>query len=197
MSSDDGMQLVYWLLLGGVIAFGFLFANRHRMGAMVRMALTWAAIFAGVTLLVGIFLEDQSLMAPPRQAVVVDGDGGLAIEVPRSRDGHYHMVMGVEGEPVRFVVDTGATDMVLTRDDAERAGIDLESLRFSGRARTANGEVRTADVVLDEVRLGDAVDRNVRAVVNGGEMSQSLLGMSYLQTFGRIEIENDVLRLTR
>ena len=76
-------------------------------------------------------------------------------------------------------------------------GIDIDRLIYSGRATTANGEVRTASVRLDEVALAGAVDRDLRAVVNGGEMRESLLGMSYLSRFERIEIAEGRLVLER
>ena len=66
------------------------------------------------------------------------------MEVPRSADGHYYLTMEVNGAPIRFVVDTGATELVLSRADAERAGIDTGGLIYSGRAFTANGMVETA-----------------------------------------------------
>ena len=195
MSDDQTMRLVYLGLIGGVVGGYFLLANRHRMGLMLQQAAIWALIFVGGVLVYGVW-DDVAQTAVPRQVVMTD-DGATVVEVPRSRDGHYHMVLEINGEPVRLVVDTGATDLVLTQADAERVGIDPASLRYLGRAFTANGEVRTADVRLDRVALGGLADRDVRAVVNEGAMSQSLLGMSYLQEFGRIEIADDTLRLTR
>ena len=66
-----------------------------------------------------------------------------------------------------------------------------------GRAMTANGPVETATVRLDEISLGPITDSNVAAVVNGGEMGTSLLGMGYLQRFASIEISNGTLTLRR
>jgi aspartyl protease family protein len=103
----------------------------------------------------------------------------------------------VNGTPVDFVVDTGATDMVLSREDAARIGLDPGDLAYTGIASTANGQVRTARVRLDEVSLGGITDRGVTASVNAGEMSGSLLGMSYLHRFERIEIANGRLILER
>ena len=195
MTDDQTMRMIYLGILGSVIAVSLLVSNRHRLGQMTQYAAIWGLIFVGGVVAYGMW-DDISQTALPRQEVISTA-AGTTVEVPRSRDGHYHMTLEVNGAPLRFVVDTGASDLVLTRADAERAGIDVEGLRFLGRAQTANGETRTADVRLDEVRLGETVDRGVRAVVNGGEMRQSLLGMSYLGEFGRIEIEGGVLRLVR
>jgi len=98
---------------------------------------------------------------------------------------------------VRFVVDTGASSIVLLERDAEAAGIDLSRLRYTGTAMTANGAVRTARVVLDEIGLEGMEDRRVTAFVNEGEMAESLLGMSYLQRFDRLEISGGRLILER
>jgi aspartyl protease family protein len=195
MSVDQSMQLLYLVLLGGVIGGYFFLANRHRLGRLVQMGAIWFFIFVGMVLVVGLW-DDVTRTAMPRQDVMLV-DGATVIEVPRERDGHYHMTLGVNGAPIRFIVDTGATDLVLSREDAARAGLDLDELRYFGRAFTANGEVRTAQVRLDEVRVGEIVDTFVPAVVNEGDMRVSLLGMSYLQEFGRIEIADDTLRLVR
>jgi len=87
--------------------------------------------------------------------------------------------------------------MVLTKEDAQRAGIDLADLQFYGRASTANGEVRTAPVRIDQISIGGIRDADVRAFVNEGEMFQSLLGMSYLQRWDRLEISDGQMVLSR
>ena len=99
--------------------------------------------------------------------------------------------------PIRFVVDTGATGVVLSQSDAERAGFDLDDLNYYDRARTANGEVRTAPVVLDQVSLGGIEDNALPAFVNEGDLFGSLLGMSYLQRWSRIEIGDGKMTLVR
>ena len=79
---------------------------------------------------------------------------------------------------------------------ARDLGIDPEGLAYTGRAVTANGEVRTAFVRLPEMRLGDLVDRDVPAQVNAGKMDGALLGMDYLGRF-RIQIDNQRMVLER
>jgi aspartyl protease family protein len=93
-------------------------------------------------------------------------------------------------------VDTGATDMVLSHEDARRAGIEPEALTYLGSADTANGVVRTARVTLDEVAIEGILDRNIDAVVTDGALDSSLLGMNYLHLFSRIEIADGELILT-
>ena len=99
--------------------------------------------------------------------------------------------------PLRFVVDTGATDLVLRQSDAVRAGLSPDQLAYTAQANTANGVVSLAPVRLDTVALGPHRDENVRAVVNQAPMQMSLLGMGYLQRWGSITIANNTLTLTR
>ena len=73
----------------------------------------------------------------------------------------------------------------------------MDALGFHRRANTANGEVRIAMVRLDEINIGGVRDRNVPASVNEGDLFRSLLGMSYLQRWDRIEIADGKMILTR
>ncbi len=196
MTTLDGEQigsLVYLALLGAALAGWLVASNRRNLGRVVQYAAVWSFIFIGAIVAVGLWTDIRQTVAP-RQSVMMEG---ARIEVPQSADGHYYLTMGVNGTPIRFVVDTGATELVLSREDALRAGIDLDRLIFSGRAFTANGEVATAPVTLETVELGAVLETGVRAVVNGSEMQDSLLGMSYLQRFDRIEISGGRLLLER
>ena len=193
MTADEIARLAYVLLIGTAVTGWLLAEARRGLGPTLKRALIWCFIFLGVLGGVGLWDDIRNDVAP-RQLVL---DGGTRIEVPRAFDGHYYLSARVNGTVIDFVVDTGATNIVLTREDARRAGIAPDTLTFTGQARTANGIVRTAPVRLDEVRMGDLVDQRVPAVVNDGEMEQSLLGMSYLNRFSRIEIAGDRLVLER
>ena len=117
--------------------------------------------------------------------------------MPRGFDGHFYLVLKLNGKAVEFVVDTGASEVVLTKEDAARAGLDLDDLVYTGRAFTANGPVRTAPARIAKVDLSGITDTNLRVSVNEGEMDGSLLGMTYLRRFEKIEISGDTLTLTR
>lgn len=193
MTADDIGRLAYIVLIGVAVS-GWLFADlRRNLRGTMRNLLVWCFIFIGVIGAIGLWDDIRSDVAP-RQLVL---DGGGRIEIPRAFDGHYYVSLRANGSPVDFVVDTGATDIVLTRPDAERLGIDTNSLAFTGRAGTANGEVRTARAALQTLSIGELTDRNVPVVVNEGEMQQSLLGMRYLQRFDRLEISDGKMVLER
>ncbi len=193
METENLAQLIYLVLLGSVIAGWFFVQNRNNLGKTAQQAAVWVLIFVGMIAAVGLWSDIRDNVAPQQSYI----DGQATVTVPRSHDGHYYLVLEIDGTPIEFVVDTGATDVVLTMKDAAKIGIDAENLFFSGIARTANGEVRIAPVKLKNVRLGDIKDKTIRASVNEGEMSQSLLGMSYLQRFRNIEISGDKLILRR
>ncbi|MFO8125660.1 TIGR02281 family clan AA aspartic protease [Yoonia sp.] len=192
MSTDQIMQLTYLVLLAAAIGGAAIVAGRGNMGKMAQQAAIWVLIFVGIIGAYGLW-EDISNDVNPRQAIIDDS----TVAAPRGNDGHYHLTLDINGAAIDFVVDTGASQVVLSQQDAARIGIDPASLNFSGMANTANGVVRTAPVMLERVVLGGITDRNIPAVVNGGAMDASLLGMTYLGLYDRIEIADGQLVLSR
>ncbi len=192
MSTEQIMQLTYLVLLGAAIGGSAIVAGRSNLGRMAQQAAIWALIFIGVIGAYGLW-GDISRNVAPRQASI----GENVISVPRGPGGHYFLEIAVNDTPVRFIVDTGASQVVLSDRDARRVGINPDDLEFTGMAATANGMVRTAPVMLERMTLEGITDGPVAAVVNGGDMSESLLGMSYLGLYDRIEISNDMMVLTR
>jgi aspartyl protease family protein len=189
---DDVARLFYLaLLLLGLLGFFFAGGGR-RLGATLQQLLIWVLIFAMVIIAYG-FRDTLRGALFPASAVQVD-EG--AIELRRARDGHFHATLDVDGASVRFIVDTGASDVVLSRRDAVRAGIDVDGLAFSGRAMTANGPVATARIRLARVALGPFMARDVAASVTAGALESSLLGMAFLDRFARIEIAGDRMLLS-
>ncbi len=193
MSGDDYGRLIYLVLLGSVIAGYFFMSNRNRLGEVARGAILWVFIFLGVAVTYGLW-NDISRTILPRQSVSMETG---QIEAPRRDDGHFYLTLELNDTPVEFVVDTGATDVVLSQRDAERIGIDVENLEFSGRASTANGTVRTARIRIEDVAISGITEEPLRAWVNEGELDTSLLGMSYLQRYDSVEIQGNRLLLTR
>jgi len=193
MNSDQYMQVGYLVVLGIVLISYLYIKGRGRMREMLRHAASWVLIFMCVLIGVGLWFDARDTGMPQHSVFAEEG----RIEVPRARDGHYHLTLQINGVAVPMIVDTGASDLVLSRSDAERVGLLEKDLIFAGRANTANGQVTTAHVRLEQVRLGEIEDQFVPAIVNGGEMQRSLLGMSYLSRFSKIEIAENRLVLVR
>ncbi len=115
---------------------------------------------------------------------------GQGITLDRAPDGHFYADAQVNGTTVHFMVDTGATGVALSADDARRVGLPFLSNEFSAVGRGASGEVRGKIVTLDRVTLGGkSVEGVGGAILEGSEMS--LLGQSFLSQMGRIEISGD------
>lgn len=193
MNSDNIAQLVYLVLLGSVIAGSFMVSNRKNLGKTAQQAAIWGLIFVGTIAAIGLWSDIRDTVAPSQSYI----DGMATVEVPRAPDGHYYLDLEIDGTTVRFVIDTGASDVVLTKGDAQRVGIDVDNLFFGDIANTANGEVRTARVRLKNVKLGEIVDLSLGASVNAGEMRTSLLGMTYLQRYSKIELGGGKMVLRR
>ncbi len=192
MNADDTANLIYLGLLGGALSLSYIVASRTNLGKTLQQAGIWVLIFMGAVAVIGIWPEIKNTLTP-QQSFVND----TTIVLPKARDGHYYMTLQVNGKPIEFVIDTGASQVVLSREDAKTVGLDPASLAYLGTANTANGAVRTAPVRLDSVVLGEIRDEQVRAVVNDGEMFGSLLGMTYLGKFDSITIKDNELILTR
>jgi aspartyl protease family protein len=195
MLSDDPdtrARLFYLAtLLVGVLAF-FLLGQRERLGRSLRDLVLWGLIIAMLVIAYSFRDTLRGQLFPA--AMVETGEG---IELRRAADGHFHAALEVNGRTVRFMVDTGASDVVLSRRDAERVGIDVARLSYLGLARTANGTMATAPVRLGVVRFGAFTDSDVPASVSGGALDVSLLGMAYLDRFAHIEIAGDRMLLRR
>jgi aspartyl protease family protein len=124
----------------------------------------------------------SAVAAPAREIVMSAGPGG-----------HFTPQGAINGRPVRFMVDTGATLVALGRAEADRLGLDLSNAQ-RGMTQTANGPVPVHVVVLDRVRVGEVEIANVGAVVTPQAMPYVLLGNSFLARF-QMQRVNDVMRL--
>lgn len=193
MDSFDIGRLIYLALLGAALLMWFVTHNRQSLGKTLQQVMAWVFIFVGVIALVGLWEDIRSSVGPAPQMSVT----GNSVEVPRAYDGHYYLPVLVNGELITFLVDTGASQIVLNAQDAKRAGIDPDQLNYFGRALTANGEVRTAPVRLETLTIGPITDQNVSAWVNEGELDKSLLGMEYLHRFSSIQFADGKLILSR
>lgn len=113
-----------------------------------------------------------------------------------AKDGHFYVKVLVNSKAVLFMIDTGASDIMLNLNDAKKIGINLRDLVFNKPYQTANGRSWGASVVLQEVSLAGVKFNQVMASVNDSDMGVALLGMSFLRRFSKYEFFQDRLILT-
>lgn len=193
----DAPRLVYLMLLLAALGAGFLFRSAIRLRETLKHAAIWVVV--ALALLVGYSFRDTLTAVKDRVAGELFPQSGEMrggeIVYRRASDGHFHIDAAVNGATVRFMVDTGATSIVLTKADARRIGFDPGRLRYTSVSSTANGIVYGAPVRLDTLRIGPVSLRDVPATVNDGEMFGSLLGLQFLDRLSGYEVRGDQLIL--
>ena len=173
------LELGGWMLALGVGAFTILHHNDIRAFGRSVMGLPETTAAAR---------PDPRTPAKPASVDEVE-PRGRAVVLTAGSYGHFHADAEINGRRVGVMVDTGASMVALTYEDAERAGIAPRPSDFTHRSNTANGVARVAPVMLDSVAIGDIVIRDVRAsVMERGKLGQTLLGMSFLGKLGRVEM---------
>lgn len=121
---------------------------------------------------------------------------GRTVQLKAGAHGHFHSRIHVNGRAVQAMVDTGASIVALTFEDARNAGIHVRDGDYTHRVSTANGVARVALVTLDSVAIEDIVVRDVRAAVaEPGKLTTTLLGMSFLSQLRRTQMSRGVLVL--
>jgi aspartyl protease family protein len=135
------------------------------------------------------------LGAGPLALVEAHGGTGSQIVLPAGLGGHFTTSGSINGRPVEFIVDTGATAVSMSQADAERIGLVYRNGR-RGMTQTANGAIPVNFVTLNSVRIGDVEVYNVEAAVVPAPMSHVLLGNSFLTRF-QMRRENDTLTLEK
>ncbi len=189
---DDIARLIYLGILLLALVF-FSFGGAQRLGGRLRDLAIWGLIFATAMVLYGF----RDLIGRDLFPGTAFSTSETSMELTRSPDGHFWTDARIGGQRIDFMVDTGATDIVLTERAARSIGIDPDGLRYSGQANTANGVVATAQVRIPDLTIGPFTDRNLPAQVTSGALETPLLGMSWLKRFDSIEIRGDRMYLAR
>lgn len=199
--AQEGTRISVVSSLGFAVLIGssLIVRWRARPGIMFKHAAIWGAVFV-VLLSAFSFKDDAQRLFDRMRAELLPHRGqavGGTLLLRARDDGHFVVQALVDGVPIRFLVDTGASDVVLSPRDAERLGLDPSRLNYSRVYRTANGTVRGAPVVLGRVSAGPISLRDVRASVNQAPLSSSLLGMSFLGRLSGYSVDGDKLTLRR
>jgi aspartyl protease family protein len=128
---------------------------------------------------------------PQRTAAAKRANLGSVVEIDAQDNGHFNAAADVNGRSIEVMIDTGATMVALSYEDAETAGFRLSDSDFTRAVSTANGVARVAPVTLDRVSIGNITVRDVpAAVAERGRLKTSLLGMSFLSRLSRFDMRS-------
>jgi aspartyl protease family protein len=166
---------------------------------MLKLAFSVCAIAVAAAYLAPTGIVEPVTATPslPRVtgAIKIAKDGAAETTLTRSSDGHFYADARINGTVIRVLVDTGASIVALTREDALKIGLIFSEKEFTDSAQTAGGKVALKSVTLDHVALGPVEASKVDAAIAGPELHQSLLGQSWLQQVGEVTIKGDVMTL--
>ena len=202
MNLDDGdwRNLLYLLLLLAMMLAGIFSQRDLNFKKILKYLGAWSVVGLILIVLYSYRYEfddfKQRILGELNPSLAQKTNSG-EIVVSAAQDGHFYLSAKVNGGlPISFMVDTGASDVVISLDEAKKLGINVAKLDFNKRYQTANGMVRGASVVLDEIEFGGVKFYNVSVSVNGAEMGTSLMGVSFLKRFKKYEVYRDRLILT-
>jgi len=163
---------------------GLLFVRQFNLKQTARNVLIWVA--AGGVLIIGFSFQNELKDLGLRlRSNLIPGypleTGDHELTLSEGAGGHFSVYGAVNGVRIAFMIDTGATDIVLDPSDAKRLGIDLDSLKFDRPFGSANGIGYGAKTVVESLAVGPIQLSNVEVSINKAEMGASLLGMAFLK----------------
>jgi aspartyl protease family protein len=177
-----------YILMAVMLVLGTLMSRREPFARMLTMSLAWLAIFAG-GFVVFTFRDDlgyvgQRLKAEATGEPVVQGE---EIRIPMAIDGHFWVDGRINGEKVKFLVDSGATMTTVGRETAARVGMQVSPQR-NQIVRTGNGLIRVATGRANTLRVG-SIERGDVAVHVADDEDLNVLGMNFLSSLQRWGVE--------
>ena len=157
-----------------------------------QYAIIW--ILLSMVLIIGYSFKQQlqNELLPSRPQILADN----SFMVKTSLDGHYHIEVKMNGKKTNCLIDTGATNISIDEELANSIGIDASKLSYSNPTQTANGVIYSAKANLSLFEIAGATINDINVTVNNSEMNGCLLGLSFLNTMSKINIENGVMTLT-
>lgn len=197
MSESDTASLVYGLMLL-VLVGSALISRTLPIGQTLKMALGWIGIFALIFLLVSFRPEMKTIWQR------VTGELGLAgapaisgepMTLRKSEDGHFWVTADVNGRPMRFMVDSGATFTAISTEAAQAAGIEPSGLGLKTVIETANGMVEADRATVKDLRVGSLSMRDHDVLISDGLGDTNLLGMNFLSELESWRVEGSSMIL--
>jgi aspartyl protease family protein len=195
--AEDGPSLI-WGVVMVVLLVSSLAARRLPMGQVGKMALAWVAIFAAFFAIFSFRFEFQAIWQRAKADVAGTANqsvSGEAIAVKRDDDGHYWLQVELNGNPVRFMIDSGATTTAINAETASETKVDVDSEGYPVIIDTANGRVTAKRGSVQALQIGPhkLIDHHV--VVSDSFGETNVLGMNFLDSMKSWKVEGNIMTL--
>ena len=185
---NDTMLGGVYILMAMMLVLGALMTRREPRMKLVKMALAWILIFAAGFILFT-FRDNFGWVAQrlKAEAVGTPVQEGRETRIPMAIDGHFWVNATLNGKPVKFLVDSGATMTTIDRGTAEAAGVEVSPQRDQ-YVRTGNGIIRMSSGRADRLEVG-GIERSDVALQVADNDDLNVLGMNYLSSLTRWGVE--------
>jgi aspartyl protease family protein len=184
------------LMLGGVyilmaimLLLGTLMSRREKPARLLTMMLAWISIFGGGFVLFT-FRDDLGYVAQRlrSEATGEPVTAGREVRIPMAIDGHFWVDARLNGQDVKFLVDSGATMTTIGTETARAAGIEVNPQR-NQVVRTGNGIIKVATGRADTLEVGPIERRDMNLHIAGTDADLNVLGMNFLSSLQRWGVE--------
>jgi aspartyl protease family protein len=138
-------------------------------------------------------IDSRFDIAMPELGIPVQVVEGGETRIPKARDGHFWLVAQINGQPVRFMVDTGATVTAISPETAQIAGLEPRAGSLPVRLQTANGPVNAQMTTIDEMRFGNVAARGLDAIIAPGLGQTNVVGMNLISRLASVRLEGDTM----
>jgi aspartyl protease family protein len=199
---NNGDQAVHFIYLMGVLVLviSALMVRRIPIGQGLKMFAAWVLIFAAAFVVFTLQDEFKALgnrvlvEARGERQTVETGAGGEELRVRLSPDGHFWLTAELNGTPVRFLIDSGATTTSISSATAERAGVEIQP-GIPEMVRTANGVVAVDRARAETIKVGTIERQNLALHVSEAFGDMNVIGMNFLSSLSGWSVEGRTLIL--
>ena len=194
---EDGPSLI-WGVVCILLLLSSLAARRLPLGYVAKAAFAWIAIFAALFAIFSFRFEFKAVWE--RVKADISGTAGQSvngneISIRRQDDGHYWLQLGVNGKPVRFMIDSGATTTAVNANTARETGIQVDSNGYPVFLNTANGSVAAQRGIIQSLKIGTHEIGQHNVVVSESFGDTNVLGMNFLDSMQSWKVEGNVMTL--
>ena len=194
---EDGPSLI-WGVVCILLLLSSLAARRLPLGYVAKAAFAWIAIFAALFAIFSFRFEFKAVWE--RVKADISGTAGQSVSgseitIRRQDDGHYWLQVDVNGKPVRFMIDSGATTTAVNANTARETGIQVDTDGYPVFLNTANGSVAAQRGIIQSLKIGTHEIGQHNVVVSESFGDTNVLGMNFLDSMQSWRVEANVMTL--